>query len=189
MISVDDKKQAVYTATLRLISEYGFQGTPMSRIAKEAGVSIGIIYHYFTGKEDLLNSLYIKILADYRNYVLSQIPENLTTEEKLKRMLLHIMLYYRVHEDELSFTQQYENTPLILDKTRKEKQKLFTPVFDLFASAKKEMLLKDLPTELLIGLSFNAVIAMAKMSLSGMTGSEEKTLSAGLNAIWGMVKK
>lgn len=43
MKPVEDKRQAILEATLRLISENGFHGTAMSKVAKEAGVSAGII--------------------------------------------------------------------------------------------------------------------------------------------------
>ncbi len=40
---MSDKRDAILKATLNLVSENGFHGTPMSKIAKEAGVSAGII--------------------------------------------------------------------------------------------------------------------------------------------------
>ena len=58
MEQVTDKKQAIFDATLRLISENGFHGTAMSKVAKEANVSTGIIYHYFESKDDLIAELY-----------------------------------------------------------------------------------------------------------------------------------
>jgi AcrR family transcriptional regulator len=47
MDHVEDKRRAILAATLRLISKNGFHGTAMSRVAQEAGVSTGIISHYF----------------------------------------------------------------------------------------------------------------------------------------------
>jgi AcrR family transcriptional regulator len=55
---VQDKRQAILDATLRLISKNGFHGTAMSKVAQEAGVSTGIIYHYFDSKDELIDELY-----------------------------------------------------------------------------------------------------------------------------------
>ena len=55
---VSDKRAAILEATLDLISERGFHGTPISMIAAESGVSTGIIYHYFANKEELIYDLY-----------------------------------------------------------------------------------------------------------------------------------
>lgn len=41
-------------AALQLFSEVGFHGTGIRRIADAAGVSLATLYHYMSGKEDLL---------------------------------------------------------------------------------------------------------------------------------------
>ncbi len=66
MERVDDKRAAILAATLRLISKNGFHGTAMSKVAKEAGVSAGIIYHYFDSKDELMDELYIGDQAQFR---------------------------------------------------------------------------------------------------------------------------
>ena len=53
-----DKQAAILDATLELVSEKGFHGTPTSAIAQEAGVGVGTIYRYFENKEDLIDELY-----------------------------------------------------------------------------------------------------------------------------------
>jgi AcrR family transcriptional regulator len=58
MDHVEDKRQAILDATLRLISKNGFHGTAMSKVAQEARVSTGIIYHYFDNKDELIDELY-----------------------------------------------------------------------------------------------------------------------------------
>ena len=47
------------------ICERGFHDSPMSLIAKDADVSVGIIYHYFDNKEDLIASLYVNLKSDF----------------------------------------------------------------------------------------------------------------------------
>ena len=66
MERVDDKRAAILAATLRLISKNGFHGTAMSKVAKEAGVSAGIIYHYFDSKDELMDELYKEIKRNFR---------------------------------------------------------------------------------------------------------------------------
>lgn len=47
-------KQKIIDASIILFSESGFSGTPISKIAKEAGVSKGLIYNYFETKEAIV---------------------------------------------------------------------------------------------------------------------------------------
>ena len=43
-------------------ADKGFAGTAIGSIAKKAGVSVGVIYKYYSGKEDLFNACVRKSL-------------------------------------------------------------------------------------------------------------------------------
>jgi len=47
-------KNKIRKAALKVISEHGITGATIRLIAKEAGVSTGAIYHYYSSKEDIL---------------------------------------------------------------------------------------------------------------------------------------
>jgi len=50
----DCKRLHLFEAAARIFSEIGYDRTSMRRIAAEAGVSLAGIYHYVSGKEELL---------------------------------------------------------------------------------------------------------------------------------------
>ncbi len=54
-----EKRKVITQAAMKLFSEEGYQSSSISKIAKEAGVSKGLIYTYFENKEDLLRSVII----------------------------------------------------------------------------------------------------------------------------------
>jgi putative nucleotidyltransferase with HDIG domain len=58
---MQEKKDAILKATLNLILQYGFHGTPISKIAKEADVGVGTIYRYFENKEILITELFLDL--------------------------------------------------------------------------------------------------------------------------------
>ena len=47
----------IVDAAYRLMSQKGYESTSISQIAKEAGISKGLIYNYFNSKEELLKEL------------------------------------------------------------------------------------------------------------------------------------
>ena len=47
---------------LELFAHNGFHSTSISQIAKEAGISKGLMYNYFHGKEDLLKSIITDVI-------------------------------------------------------------------------------------------------------------------------------
>ena len=109
---VSDKRAAILEATLTLISERGFHNTPMSLIAKTSGVSAGIIYHYFSGKEELINELYKEIKLETIRAMLAGCSEDLSLNEQFLGMWANYIHYSLNHPTKSSFLEQFENSPL-----------------------------------------------------------------------------
>lgn len=51
----DTRIAAIYEAATRLFIQQGYSKTQISHIAKAIGVSVGTIYHDFTGKEEIMH--------------------------------------------------------------------------------------------------------------------------------------
>ena len=60
----EESQQKILTAAFNLMSEKGYDSTSIAQIAKEAGVSKGLMYNYFHSKEDLLKALIERTLQD-----------------------------------------------------------------------------------------------------------------------------
>ncbi|MCF6239988.1 MAG: TetR/AcrR family transcriptional regulator [Bacteroidales bacterium] len=52
-----EKKAQIMQAALEVFAEKTFQGASVSMIAKKAGISKGLLYNYFSSKEDLLKQI------------------------------------------------------------------------------------------------------------------------------------
>src|SRR4051812_25796148 len=59
-----DKRGTILAAALHLIARSGLHNTPMSAVAREAGVAAGTLYLYFASKEAMINALYLELLED-----------------------------------------------------------------------------------------------------------------------------
>ncbi|MGF9914144.1 TetR/AcrR family transcriptional regulator [Paenibacillus ehimensis] len=53
----DERKEQIIEAALKVFSRRGIAGTKMSMIAAEAGISHGLLYHYFKSKDELFITL------------------------------------------------------------------------------------------------------------------------------------
>jgi len=74
----DIRKPQLVQATMAVIDRVGLQSASISLISKEAGVSSGIINHYFGGKHGLLEETMREILRQLSSTVterLSQLPQ------------------------------------------------------------------------------------------------------------------
>ena len=54
------KRDAILDAMLAIVVDQGFHDEPISLIAQRSGASLGIIYHYFVSKEEII-ALYERI--------------------------------------------------------------------------------------------------------------------------------
>ena len=69
------RKQQLIEATLESVEKHGLQGTTISSISKLAGVSSGIISHYFGGKGGLIKGTTIYLLEQLRQDFLAQFQD------------------------------------------------------------------------------------------------------------------
>jgi AcrR family transcriptional regulator len=52
----EERREQILDAALRIFAQKGFVGASIRDIAKEVGVTEGLLYHYFESKEQLLNA-------------------------------------------------------------------------------------------------------------------------------------
>jgi len=55
-----DKRRQILDAAVRVFARQGFHATRVSDIADEAGVAYGLVYHYFSSKDEVLNELFVE---------------------------------------------------------------------------------------------------------------------------------
>ena len=87
----DIRKEQILQAALVVFARRGMVATKISDIAKEAGLSHGLVYHYFTSKEEIF-SILVKRAADSSVAVIHKANERLGTPlEKLHWMTEQIL--------------------------------------------------------------------------------------------------
>lgn len=77
------RRRQLIDAAIASIHEYGLADTTVARIARKAGVSPGIVHHYFTGKDDLLFETMRQLLADLRTDVVARYARAQTPFDRL----------------------------------------------------------------------------------------------------------
>jgi TetR/AcrR family fatty acid metabolism transcriptional regulator len=55
-----DKRRLILDAAVRVFARQGFHTCRVSDIADEAGVAYGLVYHYFSSKEAILDTLFLE---------------------------------------------------------------------------------------------------------------------------------
>jgi len=184
-----DKRDAILKATLSLVSENGFHGTPMSKIAAEAGVSAGIIYHYFENKEDLIDELYKKLKIDLAQAMMDDYLEDLPLHERFRRIWRNTIRYYMVHPQETAFMEQYANSPYMKPEAEAAAMEYFEPVLAFMEYARQQGVVKDMSDEMMAAFTLETAILLAKKHTSGRLVMDETAIELAVDASWDAIKR
>lgn len=90
---IGERRQQIILAATKLFSEQGYYGTTIQHIAREAGISVGLIYQYFRDKDDVLFLTLKHVLETYENEIPAAIEG---AEHPLERLCLALGAYCRV---------------------------------------------------------------------------------------------
>ncbi len=181
---MSDKRTAILEATLNLISERGFYNTPMSLIAKTSGVSIGIIYHYFSGKEELINELYKEIKLETLQAMLAGYAETLSLNERFMAIWFDFVRYSLNHPTKGLFLEQFENSPLVKHVMDEDIMQVVAPLFAFFEQGVEEGVFKPLPPLVLFDLGFATAVSVIKRHVAGFVVLDDALMQAIANACW-----
>lgn len=106
-----DKREKLLNTALKLFVEYGFHGTPTSKIAEVAGVSNGTLFRYFKTKDDLIVSLYVYVNEEMNRYLSDKIRNNADIKERFHDFFIYAMLWHLKNQDKHHFIQQFNYSP------------------------------------------------------------------------------
>jgi len=189
MVHVDDKRQAILDATLRLISTNGFHGTAMSRVAQEAGVSTGIIYHYFDSKDALMHELYKEIKRKFGH----MINESFDRTRPLKvqiRQILGLMIRYYIHRPlESAFLEQYTRSPYYSFEIEVETSQYYMPLLEGFQRGQQEMIIKDFPGPVIHTLTVDVATSLAQKHVAGFINLTDELIEEIIDACWEAIRQ
>lgn len=89
-----ERKEQIMRAAIKVFAANGFKQTKVSLIAKEAGISHGLVYHYFNSKEEVLyESLEWAVRLDETRKYLNELSESpLSPLEKIRKFTKFALL-------------------------------------------------------------------------------------------------
>ncbi|SDW12280.1 transcriptional regulator, TetR family [Lutibacter oricola] len=105
-----DKRELLLEAATKLFVERGLHATPTSAISKEAGVSAGILFHYFKTKDDLIDKLYVSIKKEYTSYILHDLEKVNSDLGKLRLLWSNSWNWALDNSLKYKFLMQFDNT-------------------------------------------------------------------------------
>ena len=82
-----ETESRILLVALRLFSQEGYAATSMRTIAREAGISLGLSYNYFSSKEELLKAIVHECLQEIKKSMQPLPQQELKLETLMANML------------------------------------------------------------------------------------------------------
>jgi TetR/AcrR family fatty acid metabolism transcriptional regulator len=95
-----DKRRVILEAAVRVFARQGFHTCRVSDIADEARVAYGLVYHYFSSKEEILDTLFLERWDVMLDAIAEVDASARSPREKLQAIAAFIVDSYR-HDPEL----------------------------------------------------------------------------------------
>ncbi|MFH0788804.1 MAG: TetR/AcrR family transcriptional regulator [Pseudomonadota bacterium] len=165
-----EKQAVIFEAALKVIKEKGFHRARMADIAEEAGISYGLVYHYYKSKDDLCNDILNQWWA--KLYQLLDKIRNSADDFhlKLRGLILYFLNTYQRKPDLMNiFITQISRSTNNLTKTRLDFFKKFIALTEAIVSQgqKKGVLRSDFETHYLTYIFLGALDTFLSVMVLG----------------------
>lgn len=87
------RREQIIKAAVEVLREVGYVSTSLSKIAKKANISTGLISYHFSGKEDLMNNTLMYLVEQEWLFINARVSQKQASTEKLKAFIETSLAY------------------------------------------------------------------------------------------------
>lgn len=150
---MNDKRQCIIETGLKLFGKKGYGSTTTAEIAKQAHVSVGTLFNYYSTKQELYNEIYLYANMDYCEYA-----KNLEEKTDFKNGMIELWSrcidYALENQDTFRFIVISRNSPEITNETIKQindESIFFENVYNKFRKRNEVKMYYDLFSYIMFG--------------------------------------
>jgi AcrR family transcriptional regulator len=184
-----DKEEAILQAALELFAERGFHGTAVPLVAERAGVGAGTIYRYFESKEVLVNALYRRWKGALAEALLGDFPLDKPVREQFRVVWRRLTDFAREHPLALQFLELHHHTPYLDPESRELTVALLAPIAGFLDEMRRQLLVKEVPSEALMALVWGAFVGLVKASREGYLELTDALLEQAETCCWEAIRR
>ncbi len=174
--NLSERQQKVLDATLEIVVAEGMLKTSISKIAKRAKSSPGIIYHYFEDKDQIMHTLYRNIFREMMVHLLSDLDLEQACLERYKNLWIRKYQYHFNNPAQTVFIEQYKNSSYYTKKQEQETSSMMTELIAMVQNDVKRGLVVNLPLNVIYTMTLTVAINLAKFHIQENLSLGEDTL-------------
>lgn len=184
-----DKREAILNTALTLFVERGFYGTPTSLISKEAGVATGTLFFYFTTKEELIDTLYLRTKVEAAGAMQRGLDDEEDTQGRLRRLWINAVEWGVKNPARMQFMEQFAHSPFVSRTAREEGLSRFSFLHEYVLKGIADGVIRNYDPSLLISMlasSLSSVIA--RVVEVDDPGLRDAIIEQGMDFVWNGIR-
>lgn len=186
-----DKREKLFQTALELFVSQGFNDTPTSKIAKEAGIATGTLFYFFPTKDELIIALYLRLKGQAAESINVALAEVKSTKEAIKIYYEESLKWSLRSPKEFLFLAQFSNSPYLKKIGADKISAQIAPVLQLFSLAIEEQQIADNDVNLLYALISNQVFGVNQyLSSNKFTKkTQQNIIEDTFSMFWRMIER
>lgn len=184
-----DKNIQIIGAAIKLFAQDGLSVTT-AQVSKEAKVSHGTLFNYFTTKQDLIDGVYFFIKEKMANNIMRQID----IDSEMKNMFFDLWMSYiywaNKHPLEHQVIDILKTSQMLSEDAKKAGEHLFITIYEILQKGIDDKVIIDVPVLYLCevaGAHLNATVSYT--SNNNLSGKNlENHIRTSFNMYWNGIK-
>ena len=183
-----DKKQRILLTMLELSAKSGLNATPISKIAKEANVAVGTIYHYYETKEDIVKELYAMVVQDLAKMLVLNRDTSASYKMQYRQIWLNFYNYFIANPTAFNFIDIVAIPPII-DSEEVDKNMIhYKGLRDFMEEGIRIGELKNIELKLLMQICFWNLITISRIRLRQELIMDEQQIDDAIEMSWDTIR-
>ena len=175
-------------AALDLFVERGFHGTSVPSVAEKARVAAGTIYHYFDGKEALVNAVYRRWKQAMAAEILRDFPFQGSPREQFRTVWGRMADFAIAHPKEFAFIELHQHGSYLDAASRAIEHQTLDFGVQMVLRAQEGHALKPLPPALLMEFAIGAFTGVFRSARDGRLPMTQETFMLAEQCGWEAVR-
>jgi TetR/AcrR family transcriptional regulator, repressor of fatR-cypB operon len=186
--SDSEKREDIMRAALDLFVERGFHGTSVPSVAEKAKVAAGTIYHYFEGKDALVNAVFQRWKRVVSAEVLRDFPFEGSPREQFRTVWARMGEFAVAHPREFAFIELHQHGSYLDAESRAIEHQIVDFGIQMVLRAQAAQALKPLSPTLLMELANGAFIGVFRAAMDGRLPLAKATFMEAEQCCWEAVR-
>ena len=185
----ENKRDAIFRATIELLNQIGFSDISMSKIAKHAQVSAATIYVYFDNKDDMFRKVYLNVKEKMSQQMTRHIDVSMPIRDAHHQIMTDLLDFIRDNRDEFLFMEQFSASPMLDRLLLQESSEIaIRTLHDFVNRGKHENVLKPYDNKLLLSYCYFPIARLATAEVRHRIEISEDDLNAVIQMSWDAIR-